>query len=135
MFRHLFTTCCLSGFSVARQLSSPYVWNNCGVFLPLPGLAANAGYDPTPTGSKPVVLPLHQSAVCAGIKHSHTPYTDSYRPLMSRSALRLRCLRTFSASPWLSGPYVQIYLWAFRSRLTARLFAPHLCCFHALRSV
>ena len=25
-------------------------------------LAANAGYDPTPTGSKPVVLPLHQSA-------------------------------------------------------------------------
>lgn len=26
-------------------------------------VAANAGYDPTPTGSKPVVLPLHQSAI------------------------------------------------------------------------
>lgn len=26
-------------------------------------MAANAGYDPTPAGSKPAVLPLHQSAV------------------------------------------------------------------------
>ena len=26
-------------------------------------VAANAGYDPTPTGSKPVVLPLHHSAI------------------------------------------------------------------------
>ena len=29
-------------------------------------VAANVGSDPTPTGSKPVVLPLHQFAICGG---------------------------------------------------------------------
>ncbi len=45
-------------------------------------LAANAGYDPTPTGSKPVVLPLHQSAVLPGLgRHSMPGLVRRCQPL------------------------------------------------------
>ena len=39
-------------------------------------VAANAGYDPAPTGSKPVVLPLHQSAINALTAPTNLPRVE-----------------------------------------------------------